>query len=74
MNDLSSVVEKWVQGEISNFDYLMYLNTLSGRRVNNVNFHPIMPWVIDFRESNGGWRDLTKSKFRLTKGKINIRK
>ena len=46
----------------------MYLNQLSGRRMNNPNNHPILPWIIDFQSENGGWRDLSRSKYRLTKG------
>ncbi|KIH51673.1 hypothetical protein ANCDUO_18236 [Ancylostoma duodenale] len=30
--------------------------------------HPIFPWVCDFKQKNGGWRDLSKTKYRLTKG------
>ena len=32
---------------MSNFDYLMQLNLLAGRRRGNPCFHPILPWVID---------------------------
>ncbi len=33
--------------QISNFDYLMQLNHMAGRRRGNSAFHPILPWVID---------------------------
>jgi hypothetical protein len=32
----SSLTERWVRGEISNFQYLMHLNTLSGRSYNDL--------------------------------------
>lgn len=33
--------------QMSNFDYLMQLNHLAGRRQGNPAFYPILPWVID---------------------------
>jgi len=66
--NLAAVVHKWVYGEISNFDYLMFLNALAGRNFNDPNHYPILPWVMDFSSPNGGFRDLTKTKYRLNKG------
>ena len=66
--DLKVLVKRWVQGELSNFDYLMILNKRAGRRHNDPDNHPILPWVIDFTSEHSGYRDLTKSKYRLNKG------
>lgn len=65
-----STVMKWARGEISNFTYLMILNHAAGRRQGDPNVHPIFPWVTDFtgKEIHHGWRDFTKTKFRLNKG------
>ncbi|KAG0299722.1 hypothetical protein BGZ98_009812 [Dissophora globulifera] len=65
-----STVMKWAKGEISNFTYLMILNHAAGRRQGDPNVHPIFPWVTDFTgsELQHGWRDFTKTKFRLNKG------
>ncbi|KAL4979500.1 hypothetical protein BDW66DRAFT_148239 [Aspergillus desertorum] len=37
---------KWVKGEISNFHYLMLINTLAGRTFNDLTQYPVFPWVI----------------------------
>jgi len=37
----------WVNWKISNFDYLMALNNLSGRSFNNISQYPVFPWIID---------------------------
>jgi len=37
---------KWVEGQISNFDYLMILNTYAGRSYNDINQYPVFPWII----------------------------
>ena len=42
----SNLQTKWVNGEISNFEYLMGLNTLAGRSLNNLSQYPIFPWVL----------------------------
>ncbi|XP_023216973.1 WD repeat-containing protein 81-like, partial [Centruroides sculpturatus] len=65
---LHFLVNAWTKGEISNFDYLMELNKLAGREMNNPSYHPVLPWIMDFTVPEGGWRDLSKSKYRLNKG------
>ncbi|XP_074119957.1 WD repeat-containing protein 81 isoform X2 [Sminthopsis crassicaudata] len=66
--ELRRLVLDWVHGRISNFHYLMQLNWLAGRRWGDPNYHPVLPWVVDFTTPNGRFRDLRKSKFRLNKG------
>ncbi|KAH9494853.1 WD repeat and FYVE domain-containing protein 3, partial [Bulinus truncatus] len=41
-----SVTQRWEKGEISNFQYLMYLNTLAGRSYNDLMQYPVFPWII----------------------------
>uniref|UniRef100_A0A8C1F2U0 Neurobeachin n=1 Tax=Cyprinus carpio carpio TaxID=630221 RepID=A0A8C1F2U0_CYPCA len=42
----SNVTQRWQRREISNFEYLMFLNTISGRTFNDLNQYPVFPWVI----------------------------
>lgn len=37
---------KWINREISNFDYLMMLNTIAGRSYNDLSQYPIFPWIL----------------------------
>ncbi|XP_039146679.1 protein GFS12 isoform X4 [Dioscorea cayenensis subsp. rotundata] len=65
--------KRWYTGELSNYEYLLVLNRLAGRRWGDHAFHTVMPWVTDFsvkpdESSDIGWRDLKKSKWRLAKG------
>ncbi|XP_068597101.1 WD repeat- and FYVE domain-containing protein 4 [Brachionichthys hirsutus] len=41
----ASLVE-WQKGEISNFEYLMHLNTVAGRTYNDLMQYPVFPWVL----------------------------
>ncbi|KAL2652898.1 hypothetical protein R1flu_021026 [Riccia fluitans] len=38
--------DSWRRREISNFDYLMTLNTLAGRSYNDLTQYPVFPWII----------------------------
>ncbi|KAG0006087.1 WD repeat-containing protein 81 [Entomortierella chlamydospora] len=51
-------------------NYLGSVFCYEGRRQGDPNVHPIFPWVTDFTgsEVHHGWRDFTKTKFRLNKG------
>ncbi|KAE9038699.1 BEACH domain-containing protein [Phytophthora rubi] len=42
----NTMTERWVQGDISNFAYLMHLNTLAGRSYNDLTQYPVFPWVL----------------------------
>ncbi|KAF6776340.1 hypothetical protein AHF37_03796 [Paragonimus kellicotti] len=63
----SNMTQRWQRREISNFDYLMYLNTISGRTYNDLNQYPIFPWIIANYTSEelelnepSNYRDLSK--------------
>ena len=42
----SDITSRWIRREISNFDYLMALNTLAGRSYQDITQYPVFPWVI----------------------------
>ena len=49
--DTKKVTDRWVKGEMSNFAYLMFLNTLAGRTFNDISQYPVFPWVLKDYES-----------------------
>lgn len=61
--DWRVVFKRWWAGELSNYDYLLFLNKLAGRRWGDRCFHTVMPWVIDFsaKPDTGYTPPLTKS-------------
>ena len=68
MSNLKTKIEtQWVNGKMSNFDFLMHLNSLAGRSFNDLTQYPVFPWVIADYESEeldfddpATFRDLSK--------------
>jgi hypothetical protein len=38
--------QRWVSGEMSNFQYIMWLNTVAGRSFNDLTQYHVFPWVL----------------------------
>lgn len=63
----SNMTQRWSANEVSNFEYLMFINTISGRTYQDLNQYPIFPWIlknyetetIDINDSSN-YRDLSK--------------
>ena len=45
-SEKSELTDAWQRGAITNFGYLMALNTLSGRCFDDLMQYPILPWVL----------------------------
>nr|CAD7574462.1 unnamed protein product [Timema californicum] len=50
--DQEMMTLQWQNGVISNYDYLMYLNSLSDRTFNDLTQYPVFPWVISDMSSS----------------------
>lgn len=66
-NNSNPATRKWITGEMSNFNYLMHINTMAGRTFNDLTQYPVFPWVLadytsvelDLTDPRS-FRDLTK--------------
>ena len=63
----NSGTRRWLKCEISNFHYLMLVNTMAGRTFNDLTQYPVFPWVLaDYTSEEldlsnpRTFRDLTK--------------
>ena len=64
---LDKYTNLWVEGGISNYEYLTILNSVAERTKNNLSQYPVFPWVLsnyysedlDFNDKNN-YRDLSK--------------
>ncbi|KAJ3436145.1 beige/beach-related [Anaeramoeba flamelloides] len=64
---LSAITKLWEENKISNFAYLMHLNTIAGRTYNDLTQYPVFPWILkdytseklDLNDPNI-YRDLSK--------------
>jgi hypothetical protein len=64
---LKDATGKWKDRKMSNFEYIMFLNTISGRSYNDLSQYPVFPWVLcDYTSSTIDlddrrvYRDLSK--------------
>lgn len=64
---LSHICRLWQKGEISNFEYLMHLNSISGRSFLDLTQYPVFPWILSDYSSEvldlsnpASYRDLSK--------------
>lgn len=56
------VTKMWVNQSITTYDYLLYLNTVSGRSFNDYAQYPVFPWILgDYKQDQPVLkRDLSK--------------
>ena len=52
MNNLrAKITSQWVQGKMTNFDFIMQMNSFAGRSYNDLTQYPVVPWVLADYES-----------------------
>ena len=51
-NVLTKTTRRWKKGDVSNLEYLLFLNLASGRSFNDLTQYPVMPWVLRDYESD----------------------
>ena len=42
---IEKVTKLWKNSEMSTYEYLLYLNTISGRSFNDLSQYPVFPWI-----------------------------
>lgn len=50
--ELDRARSEWRSGEMSNFDYLLFLNLTAGRSFNDLSQYPVFPWILADYESS----------------------
>ena len=58
--EIKKMTLKWQNREIDNYTYLMFLNTMADRSVNDLTQYPVFPWVL--QDYNSQELDLTNPK------------
>ena len=72
-----NITLKWQHGIISNYDYLLHLNSQADRSFNDLTQYPVFPWVVADYSSNTldlnsetTFRDLSKPMGALTPSRL----
>lgn len=76
---MSGLTGAWCRREVSNYEYLMHLNTLAGRSFNDLSAYPVFPWVLsDYTSEHldltqpSVFRDLSKPVGALNPAKLAV--
>lgn len=57
---LNTITQLWQHGEITNFEYLMYVNSAAGRSFLDLTQYPIFPWVLaDYKSEELDFDDIS---------------
>lgn len=74
---LDVIIKMWMNGLISNYDYLICLNRFSSRSFNDISQYPIFPWIVsEFHDdefkinSKSYYRNLAKPIGSLNKNRF----
>ncbi|PNY27049.1 Beige protein [Tolypocladium capitatum] len=72
------IMKRWQRGEVSNFHYLMMVNTMAGRTFNDLTQYPVFPWILaDYAsedldlEDPATFRDLSKPMGAQTQARVS---
>ncbi|XP_053374768.1 lysosomal-trafficking regulator-like isoform X2 [Mercenaria mercenaria] len=58
--NLLDIVDRWQNGQITNFEYLTYLNKKAGRTFNDLMQYPVMPFILrDYTSATIDLRDFS---------------
>ena len=41
-----NILKKWQSGEMSNYEYLWWVNIIGGRSIHDISQYPVYPWVL----------------------------
>ncbi|KAL1006960.1 hypothetical protein UPYG_G00079710 [Umbra pygmaea] len=73
-----SYMLQWQRGHLSNYQYLLHLNNLADRSINDLSQYPIFPWIIaDYNSTEldlmnpATFRDLSKPVGALNKERLD---
>jgi hypothetical protein len=73
----ASVTAAWREREMSNYEYIMHLNTLAGRTFCDITQYPVFPWILaDYASktldlaSPASFRDLSRPVGALSRERL----
>jgi len=74
----NGLTDAWVMNLMSNFEYIMHLNIMSGRTFNDLSQYPVFPWIVaDYQSTElpinkeNAYRDLSAPIGATEKNRLN---